>query len=84
MITVNICKYSQTKTTWLIQELIDIQHCGNRAVFVGNVGHYLHKLFLVTHECIVLVEDPQCTWSDGNIEVQINFWCDLEINAKRL
>jgi len=84
MITVDVRNHGQSKTTWLVQELIGTQHCGCRTAFVGNVDNYLHKLFLVTYECIVLVENPIRTWNNKNIDVQVDFWCDLEITAKRL
>ena len=84
MITVNVNNPKSEKTTWYIEDLIGRNFYKERTAFVGSLGVYKHKLFLVTYDCIVLAEDFVTTWQDCSIDIQVDFWCDLEINAKRL
>ncbi len=68
-----------------VKNMIDLQMkmlpC---SAFVGTVGSQKDRdrVYLVTYECVVDLENPLHTWNESSTaEVDISYWVDLNISV---
>ena len=65
----------------LLPEITGKNYNQKKNTFIGSIGEYKDKLFIITWDRIILAEAPVVTWG-GTVEVIIHKWVDIEIAVK--